>query len=134
MCARFIVLSDTPIAAAIAGCAIPLSRNNTIWMRWRCAVVSRRISALLHLTICFPESDGAANHTSGNKTNQQFPPLTSKIPDSSRYGSGIKFDNAGTVEVGYGIAAIGAATPDGSANGSGAITHEHGGVMQMDKH
>src|ERR1700680_2658243 len=88
MCARFIVLSDTPIAAAIAGCAIPLSRNNTIWMRWRCAagifhrsaVLSRRTSALLHLTICFPESDGAANHTSGNKNNQQFPPLTSKIP------------------------------------------------------
>src|ERR1700680_2712906 len=87
MCARFIVLSDTPIAAAIAGCAIPLSRNNTIWMRWRCAagifhrsaVLSRRTSALLHLTICFPESDGAANHTSGNKNNQQFPPLTSKI-------------------------------------------------------
>jgi hypothetical protein len=44
---------------------------------------------LLHLTICFPESDGAANHTSGNKNNQQFPPLTSKIPDSSRYGGGI---------------------------------------------
>jgi Uncharacterized alpha/beta hydrolase domain (DUF2235) len=41
------------------------------------------------LTICFPESDGAANHTSGNKNNQQFPPLTSKIPDSSRYGGGI---------------------------------------------
>src|SRR5580693_8841272 len=88
MCARFTVLSDTPIAAAIAGCAIPLSRNNTIWMRWRCAagifhrsaVLTRRTSALLHLTICFPESDGAANHTSGNKNNQQFPPLTSKIP------------------------------------------------------
>src|SRR5215831_15790914 len=62
MCARFTVLSDTPIAAAIAGWAIPLSRNNTIWMRWRCAagifqrnaVFSRRTSALLHLTICFP--------------------------------------------------------------------------------
>jgi hypothetical protein len=62
MCARFTVLSDTPIAAAIAGCVIPLSRNSTIWMRWRCeagifhrnAVFSRRTSALLHLTICFP--------------------------------------------------------------------------------
>src|ERR1700745_1139510 len=62
MCARFTVLSDTPIAAAIAGWAIPLSRNNTIWMRWRCAAgifqrnagFSRRTSALLHLTICFP--------------------------------------------------------------------------------
>src|ERR1700730_7107173 len=87
MCARFTVLSDTPIAAPIAGCAIPLSRNKTIWMRGRCAagifhpsaVLTRRTSALLHLTICFPESDGAANHTSGNKNNQQFPPLTSKI-------------------------------------------------------
>src|ERR1700756_609961 len=66
MCARFTVLSDTPIAAAIAGCAIPLSRNSTIWMRWRCAagifhrsaVFSRRTSALLHLTIRSPESDG----------------------------------------------------------------------------
>src|SRR6516165_4488389 len=27
------VISDTPIADAIAGCAIPLSRNSTIWMR-----------------------------------------------------------------------------------------------------
>src|SRR5262245_2458669 len=33
MCARFTVLSETPMAAAIAGCAIPLSRSNTIWMR-----------------------------------------------------------------------------------------------------
>src|SRR5262249_23715727 len=62
MCAPFTVLRHTPIAAAIAGWAIPLSRNNTIWMRWRCAagifqrnaVFSRRTSALLHLTICFP--------------------------------------------------------------------------------
>src|SRR6266702_4024035 len=62
MCARFTVLSDAPIAAAIAGCVIPLSRNRTIWMRWRCAagifhrsaVFSRRTSALLHLTICPP--------------------------------------------------------------------------------
>src|ERR1700722_10155743 len=62
MCARVTVLSDAPIAAAIAGCVIPLSRNSTIWMRWRCAagifhrsaVFSRRTSALLHLTICLP--------------------------------------------------------------------------------
>jgi hypothetical protein len=40
---------------------IPLSRNNTIWMRWRCAVgifqrsavLGRRTSALLHLAIRF---------------------------------------------------------------------------------
>jgi hypothetical protein len=54
------------IAAAIAGCAIPLSPNGTVWMRWRCAagifhrsaVFSRRTSALLHFTIRSPESDG----------------------------------------------------------------------------
>src|SRR5262245_29609440 len=78
MCARFTVLSDTPIAAAIAGCVIPLSRNSTIWMRWRCAagifhrsaVFSRRTSALLHLTICFPPNQMAqANHSLGTKNN-----------------------------------------------------------------
>src|SRR5215510_4527901 len=78
MCARFTVLSDTPIAAAIAGCVIPLSRNSTIWMRWRgaagifhrSAVFSRRTSALLHLTICFPPNQMAqANHTLGTKNN-----------------------------------------------------------------
>src|SRR5215470_5315321 len=72
MCARFTVLSDAPIAAAIEGCVIPLSRNNTIWMRWRCAagifhhrsaVFSRRISALLHLTICLPESGQMGKRT-----------------------------------------------------------------------
>jgi hypothetical protein len=30
MCARLTVLSDTPIAAAIEGCVIPLSRSSTI--------------------------------------------------------------------------------------------------------
>src|SRR5262249_40652501 len=78
MCARFTVLSDTPIAAAIAGCVIPLSRNSTIWMRWRCAagifhrsaVFSRRTSALLHLTICFPPNQMAqANQSLGTKNN-----------------------------------------------------------------
>jgi hypothetical protein len=33
MRARFTVLNETPIAAAIAGCVIPLSRSNIIWMR-----------------------------------------------------------------------------------------------------
>ena len=46
----------------------------------------------------------------------------------------LKFNNAGTVEVGYPIGAIGAAAPDGSAGGNGAMTHEQGGMMQMDKH
>src|SRR6478672_625444 len=47
------------MAAEIAGCVIPPSRSSTIWMRSRCvdgsfhrsAVLSRRTSALLHLTI-----------------------------------------------------------------------------------
>src|SRR5262245_602480 len=81
MCARFTVLSDTPIAAAIAGCVIPLSRNNTIWMRWRCAagifhrsaVFSRRTSALLHLTIWSPESDGASEPHPGQEKQPAVP-------------------------------------------------------------
>src|SRR6266700_7493738 len=73
MWARFTVLSDTPIASAIVGCVIPLSRSNTIWMRWRCsgcpfqpsAVFKRRICFLVHLTICSSESDQMVreNHT-----------------------------------------------------------------------
>src|SRR6266481_3522165 len=73
MWARFTVLSDTPIASAIVGCVIPLSRSNTIWMRWRCsgcpfqpsAVFKRRICFLVHLTICLSESDQMVreNHT-----------------------------------------------------------------------
>src|SRR5215831_17233652 len=65
MWARFTVLNETPIASAIAGCVIPLSRSNTIWMRSRCAagifhrsaVFSCRICFLVHLTIRPPESD-----------------------------------------------------------------------------
>jgi hypothetical protein len=65
MCARFTVLNETPMAAAIAGCIMPLSRSNTIWMSWRCAsgifhrsaVLSSRICFLVHLTIRSPESD-----------------------------------------------------------------------------
>src|SRR5947209_10640305 len=80
MCARFTVLSDTPIAAEIAGCVIPLSRNSTIWMRWRCvtgifhrsAVFSRRTSALLHLTICCPESDGASESHLGEENSPDY--------------------------------------------------------------
>src|SRR5260370_27149614 len=91
MCARFTVLSDTPIVAAIAGCVIPLSRNSTIWMRWRCgadifhrnAVFSRRTSVLLHLTICSPRIRWRKRITPrGRKT-------LAKPPDSSRYGGGI---------------------------------------------
>src|SRR5438477_2675504 len=73
MWARFTVLSDTAIAFAIVGCVIPLSRSNTIWMRWRCsgcpfqpsAVFKRRICFLVHLTICLSESDQMVreNHT-----------------------------------------------------------------------
>src|SRR6266581_3762508 len=73
MWARFTVLSDTPIASAIAGCVILLSRSNTIWMRWRCSgcpfqpsvVFKRRICFLVHLTICLSESDQMVreNHT-----------------------------------------------------------------------
>src|SRR6267154_4261051 len=62
MCARLTVLSDEPMASAIAGCVNPYSRSNTIFNRSRCfsgtffhrrsAVFNRRTSDLLHLTIC----------------------------------------------------------------------------------
>src|SRR4249920_2624972 len=104
MWARFTVLSDTPIAAAIAGCAIPLSRNNTIWMRWRCAagifhrsaVFSRRTSALLHLTICSSESDGSSeSHLHAEKQPVQAVSLPCpNRPDSRRYGAGITIQTA----------------------------------------
>src|ERR1700730_7229566 len=81
MWARFTVLSDTPIASAIVGCVIPLSRSNTIWMRWRCsgcpfqpsAVFKRRICFLVHLTICLSESDQMfrENHTPTLKCNSR---------------------------------------------------------------
>src|ERR1700730_12194371 len=99
MCARFTVLSDTPIAAAIAGWAIPLSRNNTIWMRWRCAagifqrsaVLSRRTSALLHLAICLPRIRWRKRITAqGEETISSFRRLASKNTDSSSYGGGIR--------------------------------------------
>ena len=98
--ARFTVLSDAPIAAAIAGCVIPLSRNSTIWMRWRCAAVSsiaaqffsRRTSALLHLTICLPQIRWRKQITPRPKETirKQFTPLTyQKTLDSSRFRGGI---------------------------------------------
>ena len=46
-----------------------------------------------------------------------------------------KFDHAGTVDVEYPVAAIGAPAP-GAATGSGGMKMEGhgGGMMQMDKH
>ena len=46
----------------------------------------------------------------------------------------LKFDNAGSLEVGYPIEAIGAVGPDGSTGGNGVMKREHGSTMQMDKH
>src|SRR6516165_8238127 len=62
MCARFTVLRDTPVASAISGCVIPLSRSNTIWIRCRVFAFFSRLSArcnrltwsALHLTISAP--------------------------------------------------------------------------------
>ncbi len=54
---------------------VPSSGKGIDKAAWRCAagifqrnaVFSRRTSALPHLTICFPELDGEANHTSGQE-------------------------------------------------------------------
>src|SRR5260221_13526637 len=88
MCARFTVLNETPIAAAITGCVIPLSRSNTIWMRSRCdagsfhrsAVFNFRIWLLVHLTICSPESD---DHSESYCLLNRWQPATINPPIQS---------------------------------------------------
>src|SRR5712671_7930261 len=95
MWARFTVLNETPIASAIAGCVIPLSRSNTIWMRSRCAagifhrsaVFSSRICFLVHLTIRPPESD---SQSESYPAPSRDPEKRQKSLDSNSYGSGIK--------------------------------------------
>jgi hypothetical protein len=69
-------------------------------MRWRCpadiffhrsAVFNRRISALLHLPIFAPESDGACESHPGNERKQPSSQLARRqSPDSSRSGIGIR--------------------------------------------
>src|SRR6266478_1050789 len=94
MWARFTVLNETPIASAIAGCVIPLSRSNTIWMRSRCAagifhrsaVFSSRICFLVHLTIRPPESD---SQSESYPAPSRDPKKRQKSLDSNSYGSGI---------------------------------------------
>lgn len=46
----------------------------------------------------------------------------------------LKFDRAGTIEVVYPIAAIGAAAPGAAAGGGTMMMEGHGNMMQMDKH
>src|SRR5882757_2579228 len=111
MCARFTVLSDAPIASAIAGCVIPLSRSSTIWMRSRClgkiffhrrsAVFSRLTSDLLHLTICFSRIRWSQRNTTRVEGESPAPKMElnrNKYPysvDSISYRSGITFDIGG---------------------------------------
>src|SRR6266446_2455932 len=95
MWARFTVLNETPIASATAGCVIPLSRSNTIWMRSRCAagifhrsaVFSSRICFLVHLTIRPPESD---SQSQSYPAPSRDPKKRQKSLDSNSYGSGIR--------------------------------------------
>src|SRR6516162_2354785 len=98
MCARFTVLSDTPIPSAIAGCVIPISRHSTIWMRSRCAGGNFQcraepphlgFAAFDHLS---PESDGRQRIMTGKKKNTAPTTLTRLVHknlDSSGYGGGI---------------------------------------------
>lgn len=47
----------------------------------------------------------------------------------------LKFDKAGTIDIEYPIAGIGAPAPDAAAGGGGMKMQDHGGgMMQMDKH
>src|SRR5258707_7798297 len=94
MWARFTVLNETPIASAIAGCVIPLSRSNTIWMRSRCAagifhrsvVFSSRFCFLVKLTIRPPESD---RQSESYPAPSRDPEKRQKSLDTNSYGCGI---------------------------------------------
>src|SRR5215813_6563513 len=98
MWARFTVLNETPIASAIAGCVIPLSRSSTICMRSRCAagifhrsaVFNCRICFLVHLTIRPPESD---SQSESYCAPSREPEKRQKSLDSNSYGSGIRRQN-----------------------------------------
>jgi periplasmic copper chaperone A len=46
----------------------------------------------------------------------------------------LNFEHAGTIDVEYPIAAIGAAAPGAPTGGGGMKMEGHGGMMQMDKH
>jgi len=89
------VLTETPIASAIAGCVIPLSRSNTIWVRSRCAasifhrsaVFSCRICFLVHLTIRPPESDSQSESYHAIECEPEKDP---KTLDSISYGGGMR--------------------------------------------
>src|SRR5258708_27801970 len=98
MWARFTLLNETPIGSAIAGCVLPLSRSNTIWMRSRCAagifhrsaVFSSRICFLVHLTIRPPESD---SQSESYPAPSRDPEKRQKSLDSNSYGSGMIKDH-----------------------------------------
>src|SRR5262245_30015462 len=96
MCARFTVLSDTPIAAAIAGCVIPTLTQqhhlDALALRRRYLPAQRSFqpphlgfAAFDHLFS--PNQMAQANHTSGEENS---PRLSAKNPDSSRYGGSIR--------------------------------------------
>src|SRR6266446_5655076 len=88
MCARFTVLSDTPIAAA----ALALRR----WY-----LPTKRSSQPPHLGFAAfghlfaPNQMAQANHSSAGGNNKQFPSVSLKNTDSNRYGGGISFKNRG---------------------------------------
>src|SRR5262249_11356208 len=94
MWARFTVLNETPIASAIAGCVIPLSRSSTICMRSRCAagifhrsaVFNCRICFLVHLTIRPLES---VIQSESYRVPSREPEKRQKDLDSNSYGSGM---------------------------------------------
>jgi periplasmic copper chaperone A len=46
----------------------------------------------------------------------------------------LKFEKAGTVDVEYPVAAMGAPAPGAAASGGSMMMEGHGGMMQMDKH
>src|SRR6516162_4017867 len=97
MCARFTVLSDTPIAADRRLRHPTFTQQHHLdALALRCWYLpAKRSSQPPHLGFAafghlfLPNQMAQANHKSGEANNKQFPPLSLKNTDSSRYGSGI---------------------------------------------
>jgi len=62
-----------------------------------------------------------------------FVDLTHPLVQGQSVKATLKFDHAGTVDVEYPIAAIGAPAPGAAAGGGTMMMQDHGGGMQMNK-
>jgi periplasmic copper chaperone A len=62
-----------------------------------------------------------------------FVDLKHRLEQGKAVKATLKFDKAGTIDVEYPVAAIGAPGPGAAAGGEGMKMQDHGGMMKMDK-